>query len=130
MIRPGQVDLALGDVHLEGRHRQLADLGQGPDGCQKSTMGFVDLAMLGLGRPEQVSRWRDTLAEARMTNSTILRKLTTLRSLFSYLQTYGYTGANSAHGKLGTSQQRYVKIRGAGQAPVASTPTSPCTRSE
>ena len=33
-----------------------------------------------------------------MTNSTIRRKLTALRSLFSYLKTYGYTGANPAHG--------------------------------
>src|SRR5262249_61717437 len=49
---------------------------------------------------EQVSRWRDALAEAGLTNSTIRRKLTTLRSLFSYLQTYGYTGANPAHGKF------------------------------
>jgi len=31
------------------------------------------------------------------TNSTIRRKLTALRSLFSYLKTYGYTGANPAH---------------------------------
>ena len=35
-----------------------------------------------------------------MTNSTIHRKLTALRSLFSYLQTYGYIGANPAHGKF------------------------------
>jgi integrase/recombinase XerD len=51
-------------------------------------------------RPEHVSRWRDALAEAGLTNSSIRRKLTTLRSLFSYLQTYGYTGANPAHGKF------------------------------
>jgi integrase/recombinase XerD len=31
---------------------------------------------------------------------TIRRKLTALRSLFSYLQTYGYSGANPAHGKF------------------------------
>src|SRR5450432_85813 len=35
-----------------------------------------------------------------MTNSSIRRKLTALRSLFSYLQTYGYSGANPAHGKF------------------------------
>jgi integrase/recombinase XerD len=51
-------------------------------------------------RPEHISRWRDVLAEDGHTNSTIRRKLTTLRSLFSYLQTYGYTGANPAHGKF------------------------------
>jgi integrase/recombinase XerD len=51
-------------------------------------------------RPEDVSRWRDALAAAGMTNSSIRRKLTTLRSLFSYLQTYGYTGANPDHGKF------------------------------
>ena len=51
-------------------------------------------------RPEHVSRWRDQLAAAGQTNSTIRRKLTALRSLFSYLQTYGYSGANPAHGKF------------------------------
>jgi integrase/recombinase XerD len=51
-------------------------------------------------RPEHVSRWRDQLSEAGQTASTIRRKLTALRSLFSYLQTYGYSGANPAHGKF------------------------------
>ena len=51
-------------------------------------------------RPEHVSRFRDALTEAGQTNSTVRRKLTALRSLFSYLQTYGYTGANPAHGKF------------------------------
>ncbi len=48
-------------------------------------------------RPEDVSNWRDALAADEQTNSTIRRKLTALRSLFSYLKTYGYTGANPAH---------------------------------
>ncbi len=48
-------------------------------------------------RPEHVAAWRDRLAAAGMTNSSIRRKLTALRSLFSYLKTYGYTGANPAH---------------------------------
>jgi len=48
-------------------------------------------------RPEDVSDWRDALAADEQTNSTIRRKLTALRSLFSYLKTYGYTGANPAH---------------------------------
>lgn len=51
-------------------------------------------------RPEHVAAWRDALAAEGMTNSSIRRKLTALRSLFSYLQTYGYTGANPAHGKF------------------------------
>ena len=51
-------------------------------------------------RPEHVSQWREQLAAAGQANSTIRRKLTTLRSLFSYLQTYGYSGANPAHGKF------------------------------
>lgn len=48
-------------------------------------------------RPEQVAAWRDQLAAQGLTNSSIRRKLTALRSLFSYLQTYGYVGANPAH---------------------------------
>ena len=51
-------------------------------------------------RPEHVSQWRERLAADEQTNSTIRRKLTALRSLFSYLQTYGYSGANPAHGKF------------------------------
>ncbi len=37
------------------------------------------------------------MRESGQSNSTIRRKLTALRSLFSYLKTYGYTGANPAH---------------------------------
>jgi integrase/recombinase XerD len=48
-------------------------------------------------RPEHVAAWRDALTADEQTNSTIRRKMTALRSLFSYLQTYGYTGANPAH---------------------------------
>lgn len=51
-------------------------------------------------RPEHVATWRDTLSAAGQTNATIRRKLTALRSLFSYLHTYGYSGANPAHGKF------------------------------
>jgi integrase/recombinase XerD len=51
-------------------------------------------------RPEHVAAWRDRLAAGGMTNSSIRRKLTVLRSLFSYLQIYGYNGANPAHGKF------------------------------
>lgn len=49
-------------------------------------------------RPSHVAAWRDRLREQGLTNSSIRRKMTALRSLFSYLQTYGYTGANPAHG--------------------------------
>jgi len=48
-------------------------------------------------RPEHVAAWRKRLVAVEQTNSTIRRKLTALRSLFSYLKTYGYTGANPAH---------------------------------
>ena len=50
--------------------------------------------------PADVSAWRDCLQQQGASNATIRRKLTTLRSLFSYLQIYGYTGANPAHGKF------------------------------
>jgi integrase/recombinase XerD len=48
-------------------------------------------------RPSHVAAWRDELRERGLGNAAILRKITVLRSLFSYLQTYGYTGANPAH---------------------------------
>lgn len=55
------------------------------------------LEQLAAVRPHQVAAWRDLLRERGLTNSSIRRKMTVLRSLFSYLQTYGYTGANPAH---------------------------------
>lgn len=51
-------------------------------------------------RPEDVALWREQLQDHGLANSTIARKLTVLRSLFSYLQVYGYTGANPAHVKF------------------------------
>jgi len=53
--------------------------------------------------PGHVAAWRDSLRDQGATNSTIRRKLTALRSLFSYLQLYGYSGANPAHGKFVTA---------------------------
>jgi integrase/recombinase XerD len=47
--------------------------------------------------PRQVTDWRDHLSAKELTNSSIRRKLTVLRSFFSYLQTYGYSGVNPAH---------------------------------
>lgn len=55
------------------------------------------LSQLGAVRPHHVSAWRDRLRERGLSNAAIMRKITVLRSLFSYLQTYGYTGANPAH---------------------------------
>jgi integrase/recombinase XerD len=48
--------------------------------------------------PRHVAAWRDSLKDAGLTNSSVRRKMTVLRSLFSYLQTYGYAGVNPAHG--------------------------------
>ena len=50
--------------------------------------------------PEQVAAWRDWMRERGYANATIRRRMTALRSLFSYLQVYGYVGANPAHGKF------------------------------
>ncbi len=61
--------------------------------------GFVsdDATKLPSILPEQVAAWRDHLLQQGLTNSSVRRKMTVLRSLFSYLQTYGYIGANPAH---------------------------------
>ena len=53
--------------------------------------------LLAAIRPHQVAAWRDHLCEAGLTNASVRRKMTVLRSLYSYLQTYGYVGANPAH---------------------------------
>ena len=55
------------------------------------------LEILTAIRPAQVAAWRDHPRERGLCNASILRKMTVLRSLFSYLRTYGYTGANPAH---------------------------------
>ena len=60
----------------------------------------VEVDELTRVRPEHVAAWRDEHQQAGRSNSTIRRKMTVLRSLFSYLQVYGYTGANPAHGKF------------------------------
>ncbi len=54
-------------------------------------------------RPHHVAKWRDKLLADGLTNCSIRRKLTVLRSLFSYLQTYGYVGANPAHSDFVTA---------------------------
>ena len=54
-------------------------------------------------RPGIIAAWRDSLQSAGRTNATARRKLTAVRSLFSYLTLYGYTGANPAHGKFVTA---------------------------
>ncbi len=50
--------------------------------------------------PLHVSAWQDSLAEAGYSQASIRRKVIAVRSLFTYLQTFGYTGANPAHGKF------------------------------
>jgi integrase/recombinase XerD len=48
-------------------------------------------------RPHHVAAWRDQLQAAGLTNSSIRRKMTAVRSLYSYLQNYGFMGSNPAH---------------------------------
>ncbi len=79
-------------------HTRLAyrhDLDQFLAECSIQPEAWEQLAAI---RPEHVADWRDALAAKGHTNSTFRRKMTALRSLFSYLKTYGYTGANPAHG--------------------------------
>jgi integrase/recombinase XerD len=55
------------------------------------------LEILGTVSPVQVAAWRDELLRRGLTNSAVVRKLTVLRSLYSYLHSYGYIGPNPAH---------------------------------
>lgn len=43
-----------------------------------------------------MAAWRDQLLERGQTNTTVCRKLSVVRSLFSYLREYGYAWANPA----------------------------------
>lgn len=79
---------------LDTRQNYARDLGQ--------FLAFVGvpanrLEVLAAVRPHHVAAWRDRLREKGLANSSIRRKMTALRSLFSYLKTYGYMGANPAH---------------------------------
>jgi integrase/recombinase XerD len=47
-------------------------------------------------RPSHVAAWRDHLLERGLTNTSVSRKLSVIRSLFSFLRDYGYMGANPA----------------------------------
>ena len=55
------------------------------------------LEKLAAIRPHEVAAWRDGLRARGLANTTVVRKMTVLRSLFGYLQVYGYCGANPAH---------------------------------
>jgi integrase/recombinase XerD len=74
------------------------------DGYSRDLYQFLDFAgvpngeweKLALVRPGTVSAWRDHLFGRGLTNTAISRKLSVLRSLYGYLRTYGYTGANPA----------------------------------
>ncbi len=76
------------------------------DNYQRDLQQFKAFARIPAGEPEllvrvkpaHVSAWRDQLSKRGLTASSIRRKLTVLRSLYSYLQTYGYAGTNPAHG--------------------------------
>lgn len=47
-------------------------------------------------RPTHVSAWRDQLLADGQSNAAVVRKLSVLRSLFGYLQAYGWRGPNPA----------------------------------
>src|SRR5262249_31799056 len=78
---------------------------------QRDLRQFLTFARIAADEPEKlldiqpatISAWRDHLAGQGLTNSSIRRKLTVLRSLYSFLQTYGYSGVNPAHGKFVTA---------------------------
>jgi integrase/recombinase XerD len=73
---------------------------------KRDVQQFLSFASVPSDRPEaladigptQVAAWRDSLKQAGRENASIRRKMTALRSLFSYLQTYGAIGQNPAHG--------------------------------
>jgi integrase/recombinase XerD len=76
------------------RDNYARDVGQFLRFCGASESDWPTIAST---RPTDVSMWRDSLMASGLTNSSVRRKLTVLRSLFSYLQTYGFVGANPAH---------------------------------
>lgn len=74
------------------------------DGYSRDLFQFLDFAgvpsetweKLSDIRPATVAAFRDHLLAAGQTNTTVGRKLSVIRSLYTYLRAYGYTGANPA----------------------------------
>jgi len=74
------------------------------DGYSRDLFQFLEFAAvpndewekLAQIRPGIVAAWRDHLLELGLSNTAISRKLSVIRSLFGYLRTYGYNGANPA----------------------------------
>ncbi len=72
---------------------------------QRDITQFLQFAGIAAARPDglinvlpqQIAAWRDQLLTEKLTNASIRRKLTALRSLFSYLQTNGLITKNPAH---------------------------------
>ena len=62
--------------------------------------------------PEHVAAWREQLAACGMTNAAIRRKLTALRSLFSYLKTYGNDWCRFCFQQKQNRHQLSVILRG------------------
>lgn len=74
------------------------------DGYSRDLFQFLDFAKvpseewekLTAIRPATVAAYRDHLLAAGHSNTGVARKLSVIRSLYGYLRTYGYTGANPA----------------------------------
>lgn len=70
------------------------------DGYSRDLFQFLDFAevpseeweKLSAIRPATVAAYRDRLLASRHSNTGVARKLSAVRSLFSYLRAYGYTG--------------------------------------
>ncbi len=78
------------------------------DGYSRDLFQFLDFAevpseaweKLTEVRPATVSAFRDQMLSRGLTNSTISRKLSVIRSLYSFLRVYGYAGGNPAETKF------------------------------
>jgi integrase/recombinase XerD len=74
------------------------------DGYSRDLFRFLDFAGVPAEawerltdiRPVTVAAFRDHLLAAGQSNTGVARKLSVVRSLYSYLRAYGYTGANPA----------------------------------
>lgn len=100
----------LGDQIQEAYHAWLArspsrDTRSNYERDVRQFLAFAGVAMDRLEdltriRPLYVSQWRDELQARGLKNASVRRKMTAVRALFSFLQSYGYTGKNPAHGDL------------------------------
>jgi integrase/recombinase XerD len=103
----GFVERSLSPTTRESYRRTVREFGR-----------FLGRSVVDAG-PDDVRRWRDDLAARGQRPATISRKLSTVRSMFAYLEAGGYVARNPASAKLVPPPELRSERTGRALAPKA-----------